>query len=134
MKIVVVRATVPVFLAQAVYDAYKSRDWPALWNSLCKCSGKKSQSRAAGIRANEWLEYFDTLYNVTESDRPAPEANTEGLGNVEMLDEEISQTEVSAIIKKLSKRKSCGHDGIGNEIIKNLSAVFFTFTFTASPS
>ena len=49
-----------------------------------------------------------------------PEVETDGLGSLEILDEKISEVEIKAIIKKLSKRKSAGREGIGNEIMKKV--------------
>ena len=102
------------------------------WNIVNKMKGKEKKEFSSEIEPNTWYNYFKKLMNIEytnhfeENPKDKPIINKHNTGK---LNDDISCQEVLKALNQLKRGKSCGVDGILNEMIL-ISCKIHTYTFT----
>ena len=102
------------------------------WNIVNKMKGKERKDVSSEIESNTWYSYFKKLMNIEYTNyfqnnpKEIPIINKYNMGT---LNDDISCQEVLKALSQLKRGKSCGVDGILNEMIL-ISCKLHVHTYT----
>ena len=116
---------------QELRDAISGGDWGKAWQQISSALGKKANTLnyITKIEPNNWVEYFDSLYNI---ERPwnaeLKENPTET--KVEQLDKCITRTEIIEALREMKGKSAPGPDGVSTMFFKANKKHFIEILFT----
>ncbi|CAG2254574.1 unnamed protein product [Mytilus edulis] len=91
------------------------------WKTVKTLKKKELNDPSSNIQAKEWFEYFKNLMNTTHDKNSDFKSCTDDkfLNNCNKnLNVRITAEEVLLALKALKNKKSCGSDGLTNEMLK----------------
>jgi len=88
------------------------------WSALKRFNNKSSSSDTDRVGLKEFGNHFTTVFKSSVNDMGNKSSSTSEIVEDEQLDAEFNLFELTIAIKKLSKGKAPGSDGITNEVLK----------------
>lgn len=96
----------------------KAKDGKQFWDALDVFRKSRKSFKTDEIELDTWRDHFSSVFSeVAET----PGESNDAIIEDNVLDGELTMFELCLAIKKLSKNKAPGSDGIPNEIWKNLT-------------
>ena len=97
------------------------------WKTLKTLKNKVEKDPSSNIMPSEWFDYFKNLMNVTHDNNFDNQSSSPCTAfqdsNSELLNCNINADEVVRAMKSLKNKKSCGSDGILNEMLKSACTI-----------
>ena len=107
---------------------YRVKDAKEMWRRI-KGFVKPRGVKDGRIKAESWLEYFKSVFNVHQVERPEWNMELEEMScqSCPELDGPITDVEVTWSLRKAKCGKACGVDGIPVEFFKKAEVIFRNF-------